>query len=320
MPCYDPVYGYMSTDGGFTTSVSVGYKDRRMAVPCGRCVGCRLKKSREWAVRCSHEAAFHKQNCFITLTFDDDNLPFMGSLDVSHPQLFMKRLRQYFARKFGIKSGIRVYYSGEYGTKFDRPHYHLIVFGVNFDHDKYLFSRTSAGSALYRSPSLESLWPFGFSSVGDVTFESAGYVARYTMKKVCGEQAKDYYARFDVSTGEVFHLKPEFSAMSRDGGVGLPWIKQYLSDVYPSDFIVYNGFKLSPPRFYDNYLEKVNPELYFSIKEKRISAMIASCDFLESDKAWLKLGVHNYDSTPDRLLVRNECHLSRSSSLVRSLV
>lgn len=319
MACYSPLTAFRSQDGGVVFNRFEGYSDCPISLPCGQCIGCRLRKSQEWALRCTHEASLHEQNCFITLTFNDDNIPPFNSLDVSHVQLFMKRLRKYFADKHSISQGIRVYYAGEYGDLNQRPHYHLIIFGASFDHDKYLWEKSPSGALLYRSPSLESLWQFGYSSVGDVNFESAGYVARYTMKKVNGDMASEHYIRQDLSTGEIYWIKPEFSAMSRAGGIGKPWIMKYLSDVYPSDFIVYNNHKLFPPRFYDNYLESVNPVMYEDVKASRLARFINDGYLDDSDKNWEKLGVFDYDSTPDRLAVRHECHTRAIVSLKRSL-
>lgn len=43
-------------------------------LPCGQCIGCRLERSRQWAMRCVHEASLYEKNCFITLTYDDSHL------------------------------------------------------------------------------------------------------------------------------------------------------------------------------------------------------------------------------------------------------
>jgi len=64
-------------------------------VPCGRCIGCRLERSRQDAVRSCHEASLYEDNCFITLTYSDEFVPVNGSLVKSHFQDFMKDLRSY---------------------------------------------------------------------------------------------------------------------------------------------------------------------------------------------------------------------------------
>ena len=188
MPCYHPLSAFQCVDGSI-----VFYESKRhdtvksLFLPCGQCVGCRLERSRQWAIRCMHEAQMHEKNCFITLTYDDAHLPGDRSLHYRDFQLFIKRLRKRYPGR-----RIRYYMAGEYGENFGRPHWHACLFGIDFD-DKSLWKRTSANSLLYRSADLELLWPFGYSSIGDVTFESAAYVARYIMKKVTGKNADQHY-------------------------------------------------------------------------------------------------------------------------------
>ncbi|MEO5355656.1 MAG: hypothetical protein H7835_21005, partial [Magnetococcus sp. XQGC-1] len=93
----------------------------------GQCVGCRLERSRQWAIRVMHEASQHEHNCFITLTYNDDNLPANGSLNYRHFQNFMKRLRKYY-----VEFTVRFYMCGEYGENFARPHYHACIFAIMF--------------------------------------------------------------------------------------------------------------------------------------------------------------------------------------------
>lgn len=212
MPCYFPMQGYRSrslTKNGkrqIVFSPKDGFIDLKMTVPCGQCLGCRLERSRQWALRCVHEASLYDDNCFITLTYSDEFLPRDYSLDVSHFQRFMKRLR----KRFG--EGIRFFHCGEYGSQFGRPHYHAILFNLDFP-DK-VFLKEQNGQTLYRSKILEELWPFGHSSVGSATFESAAYVARYILKKVNGDAADEWYAAVDHDTGEFFQRKPEYTTMS----------------------------------------------------------------------------------------------------------
>ena len=229
---------------------------RSLSLPCGQCVGCRLERSRQWAIRCMHEAQLHTQNCFITLTYDDTHLPSDGSLHYKDFQLFVKRLRKKF--KF---NRIRYYMAGEYGDNFGRPHFHACLFGIDF-HDKKLWKRTSAGSMLYRSEDLETLWPFGYSSIGDVNFETAAYVARYIMKKQTGKDAYMHYSYCDLETGEIITKTPEFNKMSLKPGIGANWYEKYKSDVYPHDYVVVRGKKLRPPKAYDKMFKKSNPYEY----------------------------------------------------------
>ena len=108
---------------GITFSISKAYTDLPISIPCGQCIGCRLHKSRMWAVRCAHEMQMHEDNCFITLTYNAEHLPAPETLLLRDFQLFMKTLRN----KNG--AGIRFFHCGEYGDKLARPHYHALLFG-----------------------------------------------------------------------------------------------------------------------------------------------------------------------------------------------
>ncbi|AXH76105.1 MAG: replication initiator protein [Microviridae sp.] len=262
MPCYHPVKAFQCADGSVVFSDSFRRHDIRrcLDLPCGQCVGCRLERSRQWALRCLHESKMHKRNCFVTLTYDDAHLPSDLSLDYRHFQLFMKRLRR-------EKGKVRFYMCGEYGEKLGRPHYHALLFGIDFD-DKVVISG-GKGYKLYRSATLERLWPYGFSSIGEVTFKSAAYCARYIMKKVTGDAAKSHYSGLDLATGEVVSRTPEFNHMSLKPGIGATFADKFRSDVYPSDQCVVNGKPSKPPRYYDNRLKKVDPDLHEEILYKR---------------------------------------------------
>ncbi len=298
MPCYYPLSAYQCADGSI-----VFYESKRhdtvksLSLPCGQCVGCRLERSRQWAIRCMHEAQMHTQNCFITLTYDDAHLPSDRSLHYRDFQLFIKRLRKRYPGR-----RIRYYMAGEYGENFGRPHWHACIFGLDFD-DKKLWKRTSANSLLYRSKDLELLWPFGYSSIGDVTFESAAYVARYIMKKVTGKNAFEHYQEIDPDTGEITNRTPEFTKMSLKPGIGYEWYKQYTSDVYPHDYVVVRGKKVKPPKYYDKKYKIENPyefdELLY-IREKSAKLNYA-------------------DNTLERLVVKEQVAKAKLQKLKRNL-
>lgn len=301
MPCYFPMQGYKSrvlTKNGkrkLVFSCKDGYIDLPMTVPCGQCVGCRLERSRQWAVRCVHESSLYSDNCFITLTYSNEFLPPDLSLNVSDFQKFMKRLR----KRFG--DGIRFFHCGEYGSKFGRPHYHALIFNFNFP-DLILWKEDN-GQKLYRSKVLEELWPFGHSSVGTATFESAAYVARYIMKKVTGDAAQSHYESVDLDSGEIFNRKPEYTTMSRRPGIGKGWFDKFSSDVYPSDEVVLRGKLMRPPKYYDSLYELVDPLDHERIKIRRkVSA-----------------SKHKDNNTPERLEVRRKVKEAQISRLVRNV-
>lgn len=306
MPCYHPISGYICQDGLFRTWNKVINREegKSQTIPCGQCVGCRLERSRQWAVRCMHEASMHEFNSFITLTYNDLNVPEDFSLDYSHFQDFMKRFKRKVHRKFGSAAAreIRFYMCGEYGEQFDRPHFHACIFGFDFP-DKRLWTKTDSGAVIYRSEFLESLWTFGYSSIGDVNFQSAAYVARYVMKKVTGKPSDAHYALASPITGEVFNRVPEFNRMSLKPGIGATWFQKYSSDVFPHDYVVVNGKKAKPPRYYDKLFSILDDEVFEEVQYVRFLNVQNSLD----------------DNTPDRLLVKEQVANSRLSALKRKL-
>ena len=307
MACYHPLTAYLS---GHQTNNATGKSfrrvsfketdehDRQISLPCGQCVGCRLERSRQWAMRCIHEAQLHQNNCFITLTYDDEHLPKDLSLDHREFQLFFKRLR-----KANPHIKIRYYMAGEYGTLRGRPHFHACIFGYDF-HDKKLLTRTTAGSLLYRSQELEKLWPYGYSTIGDVTFESAAYVARYIMQKQTGKDVDpNHYTYCDLQTGELVKLQPEYNKMSLKPGIGANWYQKYKNDVYPHDYVEIRGQKIKPPKYYDQLFSKENPYEYDQILYNR------------EKQAKLRPEEHSYE----RLLVKETVTKAKLQKLKRKL-
>lgn len=273
----------------------------QMEVPCGGCVGCRVDRSRQWAVRLMHESKLHELKCFLTLTYDDLNLPSTGSLDKKHVPEFLKRLRRRHSyHNNGAK--LRYFYCGEYGDATARPHYHAIVFGCDFA-DKRPHSKGSQGDQLYTSKLLDDIWSFGNCYIGSVTAESCGYVARYIMKKVNGDLAEDHYRRVHPLTGEVFDLEPEFVSMSRKPGIGADFYKKYQSDFYPRDCSVLKGKQYPVPKYYDRLLERSDPDLLAELKDIR------------AEKAVKRAA----DNTVPRLRARESVLKSKLSKLKRSL-
>lgn len=226
-------------------------------IPCGQCLGCRLDKANEWAIRCVHEAKLHRRNCFITLTYNDENLPQDNSLHREHLQLFMKRLRRNLDYDKNIK--IRFLACGEYGSLNMRPHYHILCFGW-FPSDVRKLSALTCGYNLFRSPLLESLWPYGFNTVGAVSFESARYVAKYSLKKQTGQNAAMY---------DLLGIKPEFVGCSLKPGIGADFFKQYSEDIITQGFCVVNGQKFKIPDYYLKLFERENPVWCQIFKEQR---------------------------------------------------
>lgn len=294
MACTAPVQAWVYADGLVRFSEKKG-AERPILLPCGGCLSCRVSKSREWAVRCMHEASMHESNSFITLTYDNEFLPVDGSLNYRDWQLFAKRLRKSMPFRF--------FMVGEYGEKTWRPHYHALLFGVDFP-DKVYHSKSPTGHALWVSEFLDSCWGKGFCNIGAVTYESAGYLTRYSLKKVTGDKAWEHYRRFDPENGEVWWLRPEFAQMSRKPGIGATWLEKYgATDVFPHDRVVIDGKELPVPRYYDKQLEKLDVA---RLEENKYQREVKAERFLE----------HTY---PDRLAVRDTVLKAKMSLKKRTL-
>lgn len=166
-----------------------------------------------------------------------------------------------------------------------------------------MWRKSGSGFPLYRSATLDRLWSLGFCEIGDVSFESAAYVARYCLKKVTGPAAEEHYRRVDGETGELIDVEPEFTRMSLRPGIGRPWIEKFHRDVYPRDEVIVNGMKVKPPHYYHDFLR--------------------SMDGYESDEVefdrYKKGLLHRDDNTRERLVVREKVTRARLNFKKRDL-
>lgn len=253
-------------------------------IPCGKCIGCRIEYSRQWANRMMLELEYHDSAYFVTLTYNQGHVPSALFADEhtgeAHEsltlckrdvQLFFKRLRKAFP-----DDKIRFYLAGEYGSNTFRPHYHAIIFGLHLD-DLEVFSKSKQGFSYYSSQKLQRCWSLvpkgetysadvhniGFCLVSQVTWETCAYVSRYVTKKLTGPEASYY---------DYFNLTPPFTLMSRKPGIGRQWY-----DDHPNcfDFEYINlhtdngGRKFRPPKYYQKLYEVDEPELSGKLKETR---------------------------------------------------
>lgn len=223
MPCFSPWRSFTDR-GGIIRQGS-----------CGKCEGCLKEHSRQWAVRCLHESKCHEANSFVTLTYEVNP----EVLDYEDFRLFLRRVRR--------SAPVRYFAAGEFGELRGRPHWHALLFGRGFQ-DLVSWGTGPGGSTLYRSAELEKLWPHGFSSVGDVTFASASYVARYVLKKYSGA--------------------PGFARMSRMPGIGSAWFDRYQSD-FERGKVVVDGVESNAPRFYMRKLKERKPFRYREVVARR---------------------------------------------------
>lgn len=301
MTCYHPRHGYRTfrerTESGkfpIVWSPPSGPCEP-VTVACGQCIGCRLDRSRDWALRCVHESSLWKENSFVTLTYDDSHLPDSGSLNKAHHQKFFREMRSKHMRK------IRYFLCGEYGDQHDRPHYHAILFNIDFP-DKQEWGKNKQGDIIYTSQELHSYWPHGLAFTGNVTWQSAAYVARYILKKANGEVAFEKYVRdVDPETGEIDMVEPEYIAMSRRPGIGSEWFKKWKADCR-KNFLTHDDTKMRIPKYYDTLMERTAVETYNAMRRERKERVAQ----MEEDK-------------PRRLAQREEHQQQLAKRLKRSL-
>lgn len=198
---------------------------------CGQCIECRLEYARNWAVRLMAEAQ-SKECCFVTLTYDDDHLPDDGSISKRTMQLFIKKLRK--------RASFRYFLCGEYGEKYKRPHYHLALIGVSVDNKIFENRKWNNSRKIWHCTLKE--WPNGFVAVGNLTADSANYVAGYMLKKVKGKKAEEHYKKLGI--------EPEFRLCSTKPGLGFDYLMQNRQFLRENGFMVFKGHKVPLPRYF----------------------------------------------------------------------
>lgn len=217
-----------------------------LVLPCGRCTECISKRAIEWATRAKHELSLHAENSFITLTYNDENLPSIHDIKPEF-QKFIKRLR------FNTKQNIRYMVSHEYGSQTFRPHHHAIIFGWNPNLQKLHKYSPKSGEPLFRSPELETLWTHGFSSIGSANERSAYYIASYSLK---GKK----HTLTDPKTGELITISDCMDASKRPA-IGYNYFKKNIKQLIDSDQIL--------PRYYLKRLLIENPTLHQQYENDR---------------------------------------------------
>lgn len=264
--------------------------DNKILIPCGQCISCRLKYSRDWATRCVLESLQYDHNYFVTLTYNPESLPvsesfyvdkdtgeftdgiFSASLDKSVIQKFMKDLRRYYSYHFNIDN-IRFFACGEYGSKNLRPHYHLILFNCPIPDLKFECSNFQ-GDSYYSSEIFNKLWHYqGFVTIGDCNYSTCSYVARYMLKKQKGLNSDKFYG--------LQGLVPPFTLCSRDPGIARSYYDKNSNRIYEYDSLIITGSDgvakvVRPPSYFDKLYDIDCPEDLKKIKDKRKASAEAS--------------------------------------------
>lgn len=243
MNCTNPYFRVVGRDLDPFSS----HESSSIPLPCGKCLACRINRRREWTQRLLHESYFSSSCYFITLTYNDDNLPFDedGLISVSKKdvQKFIQDLRNEYR---GVK--IRYFIGSEYGSEefTNRPHYHGILYNVPDDilrpSDDYIngmpLKKKVHGFTSYVNRHINDIWKRGFCTIGEMCRERASYCAKYFVDK------KD---------SPVGHL-PNFSLMSRRPGIGFDHamaIKDKVRYVNAHTLLADNGKYVNLPRYYD---------------------------------------------------------------------
>ncbi|QCQ84687.1 replication initiator protein [Blackfly microvirus SF02] len=268
MGCDGPLTAYQpastSVDRRLVFDKRKSHSGIAVQVPCGQCSGCRLEHSRQWAIRCMHELRSHPHgtpSAMLNLTYDNEHVPHGYTLSLRDYQLFMKKLRKISG------PNLRFFGCGEYGDKNHRPHYHIITFNYR-PTDTELYKR-GPDYNLYTSEKLTSLWGNGHAVIGDVSFESCAYVARYCLKKRTGKTADEHYT-VTLPDGSKFKRLKEFNTMSRNPGLAFNYYQKYQSEILAHDNIVMNGHTVSVPRYYDKLTEKLDANMRQKIQKSTL--------------------------------------------------
>ena len=210
------------SDWSYSYVVSRYGLENVLLLPCGKCPECKKRYRRDWSIRCMAEASCHKDNCFITLTYDELHYKHH---DIDDLQKFFKRLRSYL----GVER-IKYFACHEAGGQTGRWHWHAVIFGW-FPSDAKVDYINPLGQRLYKSAILERLWPFGFCNVAEVSKDTCSYVAGYTAKK-----------ENPIFPGKLF--------MSRRPGLGYQFFKANGKKILHSGSCVIPGFGVVPvPRY-----------------------------------------------------------------------
>lgn len=242
MMCKNP---YVRTPTGIKPEHVVLSSEAREAstpFPCGKCLHCKINKSRVWAHRIVLECITSEKSCFVTLTYDEKHIPDWESLKPDDVTKFLKRIRKTIE-----PNKLRYFYNGEYGDLSGRPHYHLCLFGIGNDE--------------YGQKAIKDAWSdrygdeIGIVHIGELNSKSAQYVSGYVTKGLSkADIIGKNYSRFIGS-----RKLPEFQRMSRRPAIG-------------SEAIRIIAERLAKSKYYRN--DKVIRELTHGKKKKPLGRFL----------------------------------------------
>ena len=313
---YEPNYIRSQLEAKNNAAMSSGHK--YIKIPCQKCWACQLKYSAEWATRIMLEAKKYENNYFITLTYNDDNLPIAEhtgwiqydknpndpwgerikteqkrendgtwgpTLNPYDMDTFLNSLRKHFKDKG--HEGIKYFYAGEYGSTTARPHYHIILMNCPLNpfefYDPHIDSNYKAH---FKSHELENLWATGPTGKrkpkGMIDIAELEWSAAAYVARYCTKKLNpDQDKRAYLENGKL----PEFVRMSK--GIGFDYFNDNMESIYKNDEIIMktihgNVGAIKPPRAFDRRLEKANPKLYRMIKKSREKAADRSMEYTKA--------------------------------------
>lgn len=225
-----------------------------LIVPCKKCPPCRMASRYAWAFRLYQETKVHTNTLFVTLTYNNENVPnkvydsthlhryrchnnFM-TLSKQDTSLFIKNIQKQVKRIGGKTALFRYYLIGEYGDKDqslghnkDRPHYHALLFIPN---------NVTKEQAI---DIVNNCWSYGGAVIEDVSDANINYLGKHQLKESLGNCYQQKFA-------------PIFSKMSRyNGGLGINYLSEsvkrfHLSSKEKNSYVISFGYRQPLPSFY----------------------------------------------------------------------
>lgn len=266
--------------------------------PCGKCLSCLQKKASDWANRLRMEQKRSLTCYFVTLTYNQENLPLIDHEGLVIPtllrediKLFIKRIRKSLENPQGnflalTKDGtiqrdyvpfdkkitpyafsFRYFFVGEYGPQTNRPHYHGILFNLPFSWDSL-----SRGMKLHEF--LEKKWGKGFVTVRPAEPISLSYTAKYCIKPYDEIDKIRQTVRIQVSKGMgENYISENMGKWHSEDPINRQYIprergfKNHLPRYYKSK--LFDKDTLKEIREHNEYENYINPKPRLSEDEKK---------------------------------------------------